>query len=151
MTTNNKDYLNENLYNYIDELCESSDKYKDLSETVKDRMSDLLESIEDEDCHQILSDIAEIHDFLTKLNSLSLNELTLIKSNGKILIEKYIKHKEKINSLKTKNSVLEEELSNLNDQKEKALLKLDELNDEYYKLYQEKNNLDLQISIQEKE
>ena len=37
--------------------------------------------------------------------------------------------------------MLQEELNNVNDQKDKALLKIDEINDEYYKLYQEKNNI----------
>ena len=92
-----------------------------------------------------------MHDYLIKLNSLSTNELTLIKNNGKKLIEKYVKHKDKINILKTKKNELEEELANINDQKEKLLAKVDELNEEYYKLYQEKNNLELQITIKQNE
>jgi DNA repair exonuclease SbcCD ATPase subunit len=151
MKSKNKDFLDENVYSYIDSLCESSEEYKELSENLKDRLSELLESIEDEDCNQILSDIEKLHDYLVKLNSLSTNELTLIKNNGKKLIEKYAKHKEKISSLKSKKNELEEELANLNEQKEKVLTKIDELNEENYKLYQEKNNLELQISIKQKE
>lgn len=151
MTSKNKEFLDENIYSCIDSLCESSDEYKELSLNLKDRLSELLESIEDEECNQILSDIDKLHDYLIKLNSLSTNELTLIKNNGKKLIEKYVKHKDKINILKTKKNELEEELANINDQKEKLLAKVDELNEEYYKLYQEKNNLELQITIKQNE
>ena len=147
----NKEYLNEYIYDYIDDLCENSEKYKELSENLKDRLNELFDTIEDEDCNEILCDIDEINSFLIKLNSLSINELSMIKNNGLTLIKKHLKHKEKIMSLKTKNKMLEADLSNINEQKENALLKLDELNDEYYKLYQEKNNIELQMSIKENE
>ena len=147
----NKEYLNEYIYDYIDDLCENSEKYKELSGNLKDRLTELFDTIDDEDCNEILCDIDEINTFLIKLNSLSLNELTMIKNNGLILIKKHLKHKEKIMSLKTKNNMLEEDLTNMTEQKENALLKLDELNDEYYKLYQEKNNLELQRTIKENE
>ena len=147
----NKEYLNEYIYDYIDDLCENSEKYKELSGNLKDRLTELFDTIEDEDCNEILCDIDDINTFLIKLNSLSLNELTMIKNNGLILIKKHLKHKEKIMSLKTKNNMLEGDLATLTEQKENALLKLDELNDEYYKLYQEKNNLELQRTIKENE
>ena len=140
MNSKNKDYLNEYLYDYLEDLNETSNKYKELSGNLKDRLSELFDSIEDEDCDEILCDIDEINKFLIKLNSLSNNELKMIKENGKILIDKHTKHKEKIMSLKTKNKMLEEELSMANEQKDKALLKLDELDDEYNNLYQEKHN-----------
>ena len=151
MNSKNKDYLNEYLYDYLEDLNETSNKYKELSGNLKDRLSELFDSIEDEDCDEILCDIDEINKFLIKLNSLSNNEFTMIKDNGKILIDKHIKHKEKIMSLKTKNKMLEEELSMANEQKEKILLKLDELSDEYNNLYQEKHNLELNISLKENE
>ena len=47
--------------------------------------------------------------------------------------------------------MLQEELNNVNDQKDKALLKIDEINDEYYKLYQEKNNIELKNTLKMKE
>ena len=147
----NKEYLDEYIYDYIDDLTENSEKYKELSGNLKDRLTELFDTIEDEDCNEILCDIDEINSFLIKLNSLSLNELTMIKNNGLILIKKHLKHKEKIMSLKTEKNMLEEDLANITEQKENALLKLDELNDEYYKLYQEKNNLELQRSIIENE
>ena len=151
MNLKNKDYLNEYLYDYLEDLCENSNKYKELSGNLKDRLSELFDSIEDEDCNEILCDIYEINKFLIKLNSLSLNEFTMIKDNGKILISKYMKHKEKIMSLKTKNNMLEEELSMVNEQKDKLASKLDELSEEYNNLYQEKHNLELNISLKENE
>lgn len=151
MNLKNKDYLNEYLYDYLEDLCENSNKYKELSSNLKDRLSELFDSIEDEDCNEILCDIYEINKFLIKLNSLSLNEFTMIKDNGKILISKYAKHKEKIMSLKTKNNMLEEELSMVNEQKDKLASKLDELSEEYNNLYQEKHNLELNISLKENE
>ena len=151
METKSNDYLDEYIYDYIDDLCESSDKYKVLSSNLKDRLTELFDSIEDEDCDEILCDIDEINKYLIKLNNLSNNEFTLIKSNGKKLIEKYLKHKEKIESLKIQNNMLQEELSIVNEQKEQAILKIDEINDEYYKLAQEKNNLVMQMNIQESE
>ena len=151
MNSDNKDYLNEYIYDYIDDLCESSEKYRELSGNLKDRLSELFDSIEDEDCNEMLCDLDEIYSYLIKLNSLSTNELTMIKSNGKTLINKYLKHKQKIMSLKTKNKMLEEELSDANEQKENTMIKLNELNDEYYKLYEEKKDIELQISIKENE
>lgn len=151
MTSNNKEYLDEMLYHYIDDLVKSSDKYKELSGTLKDRLSDLMESIDDDDVKEILSEIEDLNKYLTTVNNLSTNELTLIKNNNKKLIEKYNKHKKKIISLKSKNNMLEAELANINEQKEKALAKIDELNDEYYKLYKEKNNIEMNNSFQENE
>ena len=151
MNADNKDYLNEYIYDYIDDLCESSEKYRELSGNLKDRLSELFDSIEDEDCNEMLCDLDEIYTYLIKLNSLSTNELTMIKNNGKILISKHLKHKEKIMSLKTKNKMLEEELQDANAQKENTMIKLNELNDEYYKLYEEKKNIELNITIKENE
>jgi hypothetical protein len=151
MNSNNKEYLDQYIYNYIDELAKSSEKYKELSGYLKDRLTDLFESIEEEDCKEILDDIEEINKYLETLNSQSINEFEKIKNNGIKLIEKYTKHKEKISSLKTQNSMLQEELTNTNDQKEKAQSRIDELNDECYKLYQEKNNLELRNTNKEKE
>lgn len=151
MTTNNKDYLDEYIYNFIDDLCKSSNKYKELSANLKERISELFESIEDDDCKEIISDIEELNKYLETIYNISTNELTSIKNNGKKLIEKYMKHKKKILSFKTKINVLEGELSNINEQKEKALLKIDELSDEYYKLYQEKNKLEMNNTVKEDE
>lgn len=142
-----KEFLDENLYKSIDELNESSLKYKDLSKNLKDKLSDLFDSIDDEGCHQILSDIDELNTFLLDLNNLSTNEFATIKNNGLKLIDKYIKHKDKINTLKTKNNQLKEELTNTNEEKEKLSLKIDELNEEVFKLYQEKKEIDNQISL----
>ena len=151
MNSNNKEFLDQYIYNYIDELTTSSEKYKELSENLKDRLSDLFESIEEEDCKEILNDIEEINNYLITLNNLSTNEFITIKNNAIKLIDKYTKHKEKISLLKTKNNMLQEELNNVNDQKDKALLKIDEINDEYYKLYQEKNNIELKNTLKMKE
>ena len=151
MNSNNKEFLDQYIYNYIDELTTSSEKYKELSENLKDRLSDLFESIEEEDCKEILNDIEEINNYLITLNNLSTNEFITIKNNAIKLIDKYTKHKEKISLLKTKNNMLQEELNNVSDQKDKALLKIDEINDEYYKLYQEKNNIELKNTLKMKE
>ena len=151
MENNNKDYLNEYIYDYIDDLCDTSDKYKDLSTNLKERLSELFDSIEDEDCDEILCDIDEINKYLIKINSISLNELTMIKNNGKKLIEKYASHKEKINSLKIENNMLKDELSTINEQKDQAFNRIDEINDELFKVAQEKHNLEIQMSINENE
>ncbi len=151
MKSDNKEYLNEYIYDYINDLCETSEQYKDLSGNLKDRLSELFDSIDDEDCDEILCDIDEINRYLIKLNSLAKNEFTMIMNNGKILINKYLSHKQKIMSLKSQNKILEEEISIINEQKDNILKKIDELNDEYYKLYQEKHNLEMQMSIKENE
>ena len=151
MTSNNKGYLDDMLYHYIDDLCKSSNKYKELSGTVKDKLADLFESIDDDDCKEILSSIEDLNNYLTTVNNLTTNELTMIKNNNKKLIEKYNKHKKKIISLKSRNNMLEAELANMSEQKEKALAKVDELNDEYYKLYKETKNLEIENPFQENE
>ena len=53
--------------------------------------------------------------------------------------------------METKYNILEEELSTIKEQKDKALLKVDELTDEYYKLYQEKNTLEMHDSLKQDE
>ena len=151
MENKNKDYLDEYIYDYIDDLCDTSDKYKDLSTNLKERLSELFDSIEDEDCDEILCDIDEINKYLIKINNISLNELTMIKNNGKKLIEKYSSHKEKIQSLKIENNMLKDELSTINEQKDQAFNKIDEINDELYKVVQEKHSLEMQMSIKENE
>ena len=151
MNSKNKEYLDQYIYTYIDELTKSSEKYKELSENLKDRLTDLFESIEEEDCKEILNDIEDINNYLMTLNGLSTKEFITIKNNGIKLIDKYTKHKKKISSLKTKNSILEEELASANEQKDNAFSKIDELNEEYDKLYQEKNNLELKNSLKMKE
>ena len=151
MENKNKDYLNEYIYDYIDDLCDTSDKYKNLSTNLKERLSELFDSIEDEDCDEILCDIDEINKYLIKINNISLNELTMIKNNGKKLIEKYSSHKEKIQSLKIENNMLKDELSTINEQKDQAFNKIDEINDELYKVVQEKHSLEMQMSIKENE
>ena len=151
MENKNKDYLNEYIYDYIDDLCDTSDKYKNLSTNLKERLSELFDSIEDEDCDEILCDIDEINKYLIKINNISLNELTMIKNNGKKLIEKYASHKEKIQSLKIENNMLKDELSTINEQKDQAFNKIDEINDELYRVVQEKHSLEMQMSIKENE
>ena len=151
MNSNNKDYLDQYIYTYIDELTKSSEKYKELSENLKERLTDLFESIEEEDCKEIINDIDDLNNYLITLNSLSTKEFITIKNNGIKLIEKYSRHKEKISSLKSNNSLLQEELAAANEQKDKALSKIDELNDEYDKLYQEKNNLEVKNALKMKE
>jgi hypothetical protein len=121
MNSNNKDYLDQYIYTYIDELTKSSEKYKELSENLKERLTDLFESIEEEDCKEIINDIDDLNNYLITLNSLSTKEFITIKNNGIKLIEKYSKHKEKISSLKSNNSLLQEELAAANEQKDKAL------------------------------
>ena len=54
-------------------------------------------------------------------------------------------------SMETKYNILEEELSTIKEQKDKALLKVDEIKDEYYKLYQEKNTLEMHDSLKQDE
>ena len=56
----NKDYLNEDIYDSLDIITENSNRYKELSENLKDRLSGLTDSIE------ILSGIDEINKFLKK-------------------------------------------------------------------------------------
>ena len=51
MNLKNKEYLNEYLFDYIDDLCDTSDKYKELSGNLKERLAELFDSIEDEDCN----------------------------------------------------------------------------------------------------
>ena len=75
----------------------------------------------------------------------------MIKNNGKKLIEKYASHKEKIQSLKIENNMLKDELSTINEQKDQAFNKIDEINDELFKVAQEKHNLEMQMSIKENE
>ena len=151
MNLKNKEFLNEYLFDYIDDLCDTSDKYKELSGNLKERLAELFDTIEDEDCNEILCDIDEINNYLIKLNSLATNEFMMIKNNSNKLIEKYAKHKEKISSLKTENNLLKEEISQANEQKENALLKIDEINEEYLKVCQEKYNLEMSISLKENE
>ena len=137
----NKDYLNEDIYDSLDIITENSNRYKELSENLKDRLSGLTDSIE------ILSGIDEINKFLIKLNSFSKNELKKMKKYGKILIAKHKKHKDKIRKLKSEKNRLEEDLSLANERIDKKLLKIDELTDDINTFLQHKNFLELKVSL----
>lgn len=98
---NEKNYqINEVVFNSIDKLTGSSKEISETSVNLMSQLTNLFESIEDETCEEILSDVGKINDFISYVVNISKNELQEIKTKSKLAIEKADKRKDKILSLK---------------------------------------------------
>ena len=126
-------------------------KNKLISQNLNERLEELFDSIDDEECTNILADMINISKFLSKIDNLAHNEFAEIKENSEILIEKYEKHKDKIKNLKCEIDCLKKDNENVVEQNDKYLKRIDELGKECLNLYQEKQNFEKRKSIMENE
>ena len=135
---NEKNYqINEVVFNSIDKLTGSSKEISETSVNLMSQLTNLLESIEDETCEEILSDVGKINDFISYVVNISKNELQEIKTKSKLAIEKADKRRDKILSLKEEIESLQEEIGNVEEEKQQLILKVDTMSTELVDIYQE--------------
>ena len=135
---NKKNYqINEVVFNSIDKLTGSSKEISETSVNLMSQLTNLFESIEDETCEEILSDVGKINDFISYVINISKNELQEIKTKSKLAIEKADKRKDKILSLKEEIESLQEEIGNVEEEKQQLILKVDTMSTELVDIYQE--------------
>lgn len=135
---NKKNYqINEVVFNSIDKLTGSSKEISETSVNLMSQLTNLFESIEDETCEEILSDVGKINDFISYVVNISKNELQEIKTKSKLAIEKADKRKDKILSLKEEIESLQEEIRNVEEEKQQLILKVDTMSTELVDIYQE--------------
>ena len=154
MNSDNKDKKNLTdtyIYDCLEYLPEETEKNKLISQDLNERLEELFESIDDEECTKILADMINVSKFLSKIDNLAHNEFLEIKDNSEQLIEKYEKHKDKIKNLKCEIDCLKKDNENANEQIDKYIKRIDELGKECLELYQEKQNFEKRKSIMENE
>ena len=140
--------LGENIYKLIDDITQASTTTIEISSNLLFQLSNLFESIEDETTHEIITQMGEINDFISRIFTFSKNELQEIKIKSKICNEKAEKRKQKIIKLKDDNKKLNEKIKELEIDKKRLIINIDdiskELSDLYQKnrIYEEKNNLE---------
>ena len=140
--------LGENIYKLIDDITQASTTTIEISSNLLFQLSNLFESIEDETTHEIITQMGEINDFISRIFTFSKNELQEIKIKSKICTEKAEKRKQKIIKLKDDNKKLNEKIKELEIDKKQLIINIDdiskELSDLYQKnrIYEEKNNLE---------
>ena len=71
--------LGENIYKSIDEITLESSNIITISSNLIVELSSLFESIEDDITNEIISQMGEINDFISKILSFTKNELQEIK------------------------------------------------------------------------
>ena len=140
--------LGENIYKLIDDITQASTTTIEISSNLLFQLSNLFESIEDETTHEIITQMGEINDFISRIFTFSKNELQEIKIKSKICNEKAEKRKQKIMKLKDDNKKLNEKIKELEIDKKQLIINIDdiskELSDLYQKnrIYEEKNDLE---------
>ena len=140
--------INERIYNSIDKLTDESQEMSEISMNLMTQLKNLLESIEDETCEEILSDIVKLNDFISYVVNISKNELQEIKEKSQLAIEKANKRKQKILNLREENASLEEEVKNIESEKQKLILNIDSITTELSEMYQENQRIETKTQIE---
>ena len=140
--------INERIYNSIDKLTDDSQEMSEISMNLMTQLKNLLESIEDETCEEILSDIVKLNDFISYVVNISKNELQEIKEKSQLAIEKANKRKQKILNLKEEKASLEEEVKNVESEKQKLILNIDSITTELSEMYQENQRIETKTQIE---
>ena len=140
--------INERIYNSIDKLTDESQEMSEISMNLMTQLKNLLESIEDETCEEILSDIVKLNDFISYVVNISKNELQEIKEKSQLAIEKANKRKQKILNLKEENASLEDEVKNIESEKQKLILNIDSITTELSEMYQENQRIETKTQIE---
>ena len=144
-----KNYIiNERIYDSIDKLTDQSQEMSEISMNLMTQLKNLLESIEDETCEEILSDVEKLNDFISYVVNISKNELQEIKEKSQLAIEKANKRKQKILNLKEENASLEEEVKNVESEKQKLIINIDSITTELSEMYQENQRIETKTQIE---
>lgn len=144
-----KNYIiDERVYNSIDKLTDESQEMSEISMNLMTQLKNLLESIEDETCEEILSDVVKLNDFISYVVNISKNELQEIKEKSQLAIEKANKRKQKILNLREENASLEEEVKNVESEKQKLIINIDSITTELSEMYQENQRIETKTQIE---
>ena len=141
--------MNDNIYKSIDNITASSKEIITTSTNLISELSTLFESIEDDVTLEILSDAAQLNDYVSLFLNFSKNELQEIKEKSKLAIEKAEKRKNKLVKLKEENNELKEKIKEAEVEKKQLILNIDNISSQLFTMYQEnlniekKNNLEL--------
>ena len=140
--------LGENIYKSIDEITLESSNIITISSNLIIELSSLFESIEDDITHEIISEMGEINDFISKILSFTKNELQEIKIKSKLSNEKADKRKLKLLKLKEDNKKLNEKIKELEIDKKNLIINIDDISKELTDLYQRNKIFEKQDSLE---
>ena len=140
--------LSENIYKSIDSITSESSNIITISSNLILELSSLFESIEDDITHEIISEMGEINDFISKILTFTKNELQEIKIKSKLSNEKADKRKLKLLKLKEENKKLNEKINELEIDKKNLIINIDNISKELSDLYQKNKMFEKRDSLE---
>ena len=147
MQIGNTNYIiEENVYKSIDNLTNSSKDIIITSTNFLSQLTSLLESIEEDEILEILSDAGKINDFISLTSTFTKNELQELKVKSKIAIEKAEKRKNKIIILKEENTKLKEKIKEAETEKQQLILNIDSISSQLSDIYLENQKRERSLS-----
>ena len=138
--------IEENVYKSIDNLTNSSKDIIITSTNFLSQLTSLLESIEEDEILEILSDAGKINDFISLASTFTKNELQELKVKSKIAIEKAEKRKNKIIILKEENTKLKEKIKEADTEKQQLILNIDSISSQLSDIYLENQKRERSLS-----
>ena len=138
--------IEENIYKSIDNLTNSSKDIIITSTNFLSQLTSLLESIEEDEILEILSDAGKINDFISLTSTFTKNELQELKVKSKIAIEKAEKRKNKIIILKEENTKLKEKIKEAETEKQQLILNIDSISSQLSDIYLENQKRERSLS-----
>jgi exonuclease SbcC len=138
--------IEENIYKSIDNLTNSSKDIIITSTNFLSQLTSLLESIEEDEILEILSDAGKINDFISLTSTFTKNELQELKVKSKIAIEKAEKRKNKIIILKEENTKLKEKIKEAEIEKQQLILNIDSISSQLSDIYLENQKRERSLS-----
>ena len=138
--------IEENVYKSIDNLTNSSKDIIITSTNFLSQLTSLLESIEEDEILEILSDAGKINDFISLTSTFTKNELQELKVKSKIAIEKAEKRKNKIIILKEENTKLKEKIKEAEIEKQQLILNIDSISSQLSDIYLENQKRERSLS-----
>ena len=138
--------IEENVYKSIDNLTNSSKDIIITSTNFLSQLTSLLESIEEDEILEILSDAGKINDFISLTSTFTKNELQELKVKSKIAIGKAEKRKNKIIILKEENTKLKEKIKEAETEKQQLILNIDSISSQLSDIYLENQKRERSLS-----
>ena len=138
--------IEENVYKSIDNITNSSKDIIITSTNFLSQLTSLLESIEEDEILEILSDAGKINDFISLTSTFTKNELQELKVKSKIAIEKAEKRKNKIIILKEENTKLKEKIKEAETEKQQLILNIDSISSQLSDIYLENQKRERSLS-----
>ena len=135
---------------FIEDYTLKFNHQQDLYNSFHEKLFNILSSIEDETCKEIIEQMAQFNDTFTYINDIT-NDYKNIIDIMSILATKLIKKKEKISNLKIENESMHHEIEELSSQASKMENDYNILSNDYLKLLQQatafKNRKESDISL----